>query len=373
MENGAAMIATRWAVRAIRALTALGAALGAAIVVTLVAPPAAAAAPAADVVIVWAPEHDTAPLAAAARDAGAALIDRSPRAVPGEPPDAAIRRGIETYEALQLERAWAIFEEVRAALDRTGAAGASPGRLSDLFLYRGAIRTQRGEPEGAWEELVAAMVVAPARVLDPARFPPRTIEELERARKAATARPRVAVAIEAPADCAIAVDGAGVALRDLALPAGSHWVSAACPGAAPWGARIDVVEPATRVRVAPVPLEPPPEADALVQARAGGASGLVLAEVRGRIATVRRIGLDGRERDRRAVAVAGTAPGALAPVAEALRDVLRPAPRAKWYRSRWVWAAGAAGLATAIVLPLSLALSNDAPSGVTVVGPGALP
>ncbi len=363
------MLATRPVVRAIRAIGAMGAVLAAAVA----GAPAAAAAPAADVVIVWAPEHDTAPLAAAARDAGAALIDRTPRAVPAEPPDAAIRRGIESYEALQLDRAWAIFEEVRAALDRTGAASASPGRLSDLFLYRGAIRTQRGDPEGAWEELVAAMVVAPARVLDPARFPPRTLEELERARKAATARPRVAVAIEAPADCAIAVDGAGVALRELALPAGSHWVSAACPGAAPWGARIDAVEPATRVRVAPVPLEPPPEADALVQARAGGASGLVLAEVRGRIATLRRIGLDGRERDRRTVAVAGPAPGALAPVAEALRDVLRPAPRTKWYRSRWVWAAGAAGLATAIVLPLALALSDDAPGGLTVVGPGALP
>ena len=357
--------------------------LGAIGAIFAAAAPIAAAAPAADVVIVWAPDHDLAPLAAAARDAGAALIDRSPRAAqPAEPLDAAIRRGIERYEALQLDRAWAIFEEVRASLDRTGAAAVTPARLSDLFIYRGAIRTQRADPDGAWEELVTAMAVAPARVLDPARFPPRTIEELERARRAATARPRDALAIEAPAGCAIAVDGApaaapapppGAALRELPVPAGSHWVSAACPGAAPWGARVDAIEPATRVRVAPALLEPPPEADALVQARAGGASGLVIAEVRGRLATLRRLGLDGRERDRRTVAVAGPSRDALVPVAEALRHVLRPAPRARWHQSRWVWAAGAAGLATAIVLPLALVLSNDAPRGVTIVGPGALP
>jgi hypothetical protein len=359
-ENGAAMIATR-------------SVLGGICAILTAAAPVASAAPAADVVIVWAPDHDVAPLAAAARDAGAALIDRSPRATrPAEPPDAVIRRGIESYEALQLDRAWAIFEEARAALDRTGGAAATSARISDLFLYRGAIRTQRADSDGAWEELVAAMVVAPARVLDPARFPPRTIEELERARRAAAARPRVAITIEAPADCAITVDGVGAALRELPLPAGAHWISAACPGAAPWGARIDAVEPATHVRVAPAPLEPPPEADALVQARTGGASGVVLAEVRGRFATLRRLSLDGRERDRRTVAIAGPSRDALVPLAEALRDVLRPAPRAKWYRSRWVWAAGAAGLATAIVLPLALALSNDAPRGVTVVGPGAL-
>ncbi len=355
------MIATRAVLGAIGALVAAAAR-------------PAPAAPAADVVIVWAPGHDVAPLAAAAREAGAALIDRSPRAAPAaDPPDAAIRRGIESYEALQLDRAWAIFEEVRAALDRTGAAAATPARISDLFVYRGAIRTQRGDPDGAWEELVSAMTVAPARVLDPARFPPRTIEELERARREVTARPRVAVAIEAPADCAVTVDGAGAPAGELSLLPGPHWVSAACPGAAPWGARIDAIGPATRVRVAPAPLEPPPEADALVQARAGGASGLVLAEVRGRLATVRRLGLDGRERDRRTVAIAGSAPDALAPLAEAVRDLLRPAPRPKWYRSRWVWAAGAAGLATAIVLPIALVLANDTPRGVSVAGPGALP
>ena len=150
-------------------------------------------------------------------------------------------------------------------------------------------------------------------------------------------------------------------------------MSAACPGAAPWGARVDVAEPAARVRVAAAPLEPPPEDEALMQARTAGARGLVIAEVRGGVATLRSLGLDGRERDRRTVAVGAPAADALAPAAGALRGLLQPRAPEKWYRSRWVWAAGAAALATAIVLPLAAALSNDAPRGVTVVGPGALP
>jgi hypothetical protein len=217
------------------------------------------------------------------------------------------------------------------------------------------------------------MTVAPARVLDPARFAPRTIEELERARKAALARPRVAVAIDAPAGCAIAIDGAAATAREVELPAGPHWVSAACPGLARWGARVEVVEPASRVRVTAAPLEPPPEAEALVQARSAGARGLVIAEVRGGVATLRSLGLDGRERDRRTVVVGAPATNALAPLADSLRTLLRPRTSEKWYRSRWVWAAGAAALATAIVLPLAAALSDNAPRGVTVVGPGALP
>ena len=104
------MIATRSILGAIGAIGALLAA----------AAPPAAGAPAADVVVVWAPDHDVAPLAAAAREAGAALIDRSPRAAAPESPDAAIRRGIESYDALQLDR--------RVGDLRRGARGDRPHR-----------------------------------------------------------------------------------------------------------------------------------------------------------------------------------------------------------------------------------------------------
>ncbi|MGN6109357.1 MAG: hypothetical protein ACTHU0_29890, partial [Kofleriaceae bacterium] len=324
-------------------------------------------------IVVWAPDHDVTPIAAAARELGAALIDRSPATSAGPSIDASIERAIEAYDALQLDAAWTTLEEARRSLDHGGHLAISNARLSDLFVYRGLIRTQRADAEGAWEELAAAIAVAPARVLDPARFSPRTIEEVERTRKVVTARPRAALSIEAPPDCAIELDGAAAPSRELAVIAGSHWVSAACAGAAPWSARIDVADPGARLRVTPAPLEPPTDAEVLVQARTAAARGVVVAEVRGAIATVRWFGLDGRERDRRSVAVASHARGALEPVADAMRALLRPRPTERWYQSRWVWAAGAAGLVAAIFVPLTISLSNTRPSGVDVVGPGRLP
>jgi hypothetical protein len=38
-----------------------------------------------------------------------------------------------------------------------------------------------------------------------------------------------------------------------------------------------------------------------------------------------------------------------------------------------VWAAGAAGIAAAIAIPIAAAIARDEPRGVRVGGPGALP
>ncbi len=336
-------------------------------------PRTAAAAPAADVIVVWAPAHDVAPLAAVARDLGAALVDRSPPSRVAPSIDAAIQRGIDAFEALQLDAAWSLFEDARRQLDATGGAGVSNARLSDLFVYRGLIRTQREDVDGAWDELVAAMVVAPGRVFDPARFPPRTLLDLERARKAAGAS-QVVVAIEAPPACAIAVDGAAVVGREASLVRGIHWIAASCPGFAPWGVRVDVDERADRVRVGAARLEPPSDAEVVIQGRTAGARGMIVVEVRGTLAVARLLGLDGRERDRRSVTIAVGSPRSLEPLAAAVRDLLQPRPsRARWYRSRWAWAAGGALVAAAIFVPLTLAFSSNEPTGVKVVGPGALP
>jgi hypothetical protein len=356
----------------------------------------ARAAPAADLIVLWAPGHDPAPIAAVARAAGAALVDRSPDLGGGRAPasgaagdlGALVRTGIDRYEALQLEAAWVLLEEARAVADRTGAAAITAAQLADLYVYRGAIRAQRGEPDAGWDELTTALAIAPARAFDPARFSPRTIEQLERARSAVLARPRATLAIEAPLGCGVTVDGTATAAREVLVVPGAHWVSVACPGAAPWGARVEVAAPASsapagaeaavpaaRVRARPVLLAPPAQlaSEALVQARAAGASGLVIAEVRGEIAVVRRLGLDGRERARRAAAIAGRGAGALGGAAAALGELLAPAPRAPWHRARWVWAAGAAGIAAAIAIPIAAAIARDEPRGVRVGGPGALP
>lgn len=327
----------------------------------------AVARPPADAIVVWAPGHDVAPLADVARELGVALVDRSPPLAKAPDTDARIARAIDAYEALQLDTAWTELETARRELDATGGAGVTTARLSDLFVYRSLLRAQRGEVDGAWEELVAATVVAPARVFDPARFPPRTLAELERARKL-VAGSLVAFAIEASTECAVTVDGAPSS-RDVTLARGSHWIHARCPGRAPWGRRVDVSEGVARVRVDAAPLVPPTATDLLVQARAAGTRGIVVVEVHGTVAHARVLGLDGVERDRRTASIQRS----LAPASGLVRALLAPRPESRWYRSRWVWAAGGALAVALVLIPVMVIAADDPPTGVRVTGPGELP
>lgn len=321
----------------------------------------AAAAPAAELVVVWAPGHDVKPVANVARIAGAAVIDRSP--TPPKPAGipAILGRGIEGYDKLRYDDAWQALEEALAAVDRTGAEGLTAAQLSDLFVYRGMLRKERGDPT-SFDELTTAIVVDPNRDFDPARFPPHVIEDLDRARTAVTGRPRAALAVDAPAGCTIAIDGATV---DVLVPriTGTHWVRVTCPDHAPWGSRVELTAPSTTIVARPVRLSPPSDTELLIQARTSGGNAVVVAEVRGEIATARMIGIDGRERDRRTVTVRGD----LAPLAAAVRALLRPPERGRWYRSRWAWAAGAAILAAAIAIPLTAAAARDsAPASTSI-------
>jgi hypothetical protein len=332
-------------------------------------PHRAVAAPAADVIVVWAPGHDIAPIAAVARERGIALVDRSPpRDVPAAI-DATIQRGIDAYDALKLDAAWTQFEDARRALDATGGAGVTNTRLSDLFVYRALLRMQQGHADAAWEELLAATIVAPARVFDPARFPPRTLADLDRAR-AATLPTQVAVAIDAPPACAIVIDGTATTARDQPLLRGNHWIAARCPAAAPWGRRIEITEANARVRIVPEPIVAPTETELLVQARTAGSRGLVVVEVRGTLASVRLLGIDGRERERRSATLGNRG---LVPVATLVGDILAPRREAKWYQSRWAWAAGGALAFAALLIPIVLVLDDSQATGVKVGGPGELP
>ena len=331
-------------------------------------PSRAAAAPDASLIVVWAPDLDVAPIAAVARRHRAAMIDRSPTTITPAI-DVTIQRGIDAYESLQLDSAWSHFEEARRQLDATGGAGVTNARLSDLFVYRGLLRTQQGNADAAWEELVAAMIVAPARVFDPARFSPRTLADLERARGAATTR--VTLVIDAPSTCAITLDGISTTAHEASILRGVHWLHARCPGAAPWGRRIEVAETTARVTITPAPLSPPSETDLRVQARTAG--GLVVVEVRGTIGVVRLLGLDGNERDRRSTTIVERSPRALSPVATIVGELLAPRTRPKWYQSRWAWAAGGALALAAVLIPIAIVVSDDQPTGVSVRGPGDLP
>lgn len=329
------------------------------------APGMALATPAADVVVVWAPGHDVRPVAQAAREAGAAIVDRSPPAPTTAAIPAIIARGVEGYDKLRYADAWTALEEAREAVDRTGAEGVSAAQLSDLFLYRGLLRTQRSDPT-AFDELATAIVIDPNRALDAARFAPDVIENVERARTAVSGRPRATLTVDAPAGCMISIDGSKV---EPAAPrvTGTHWVRVTCADHAPWGTRVDVIAPSTSVVARPTPYAVPADAELLIQARAAGVNGLVAAEVRGNVATARLIGIDGRERDRRTVAIQNS----LEPLAEAVRVLLRPTAKPHWYQSRWAWAGAAALIAAAIVIPITAAATRDtAPASATIRFPG---
>src|SRR5262245_55826853 len=323
-------------------------------------PVAALAAPAADVVVVWAPGANIAPVEVAAREAGAVAVDRSPAPHAHDSVAPLVRAGIDAYEALKFEEAWAALDTARERADRTGAAGLTASQLSDLFIYRALVRIQRGDPTVAWDGLRTALIADPSRTLDPARFPPRVIAEHERARAAIAERAKATLTVDAPG-CAVSIDGA--AASDAPRVTGSHWVRAVCPGKDDWGARVDLTASGMKLTAqnqAPKPLDVDAE---LVQARVAGQRALIVAEVHDHLATVRVVGADGRERERRSVAVAGD----LAPVAGAVRALLRPEKPAPWYQSRWAYAGGAAAIAAAIAIPLTFLIAhNTTPTSLTV-------
>lgn len=327
----------------------------------------AGAAPAADVVVVWAPGAKIAPIAAAARAHGAAVIDRSPAPPAAIETAKILQRGIDAYDALRYDEARSALDQARDLVDRTGAAGLSTAQLSDLFLYRGLVRVQLGDETGAWDELTTSVVVDPARALDPGRFPPKIVELFQRAKDQATHDKASAdLELDAPTGCTAFVDGVATSGKAHAI-AGSHWVRVDCSDRTPWGQRVDLPNIGLHLRADPLPYAPPSEAELLVQARVAGARAIVVAEVHGNIATARVLGLDGREKDRRSVTIAGD----LAPLAAAVGELLTPAPHTPWYQSKWAWAGGAAAIAAIVLVPITAAIaggSNPTTFGVHFKG-----
>jgi hypothetical protein len=283
------------------------------------------------------------------------VIDRSPAANPVPATAGMLERGIEAYDALRFEEAWETLDEARALADRTGAAGLTQAQLADLFLYRGLVKIQLGDLNAYWDELVTSVTIDPVRVLDPARFPPRVTSELARVHQALQDRKRATLAVDAPSGCTALLDGAAAsATASAQLLVGSHWAYVTCSDRVPWGTRVELAGDQLVVARNPV-LAPPTDDEILIQARTVGATAFVAVEIRSGVGTARMVGVDGRERDRRTVAVTGD----LAPVAEAVRELLSPVARPHWYESRWAWAAGAAALAAAILIPVTARVAQS--------------
>ena len=171
--------------------------------------------------------------------------------------------------------------------------------------------------------------------------------------------PRASLAIDAPPGCTVEVDG-GEPPTTVTI-AGPHWVRATCPERAPWGERVVVAAPSTNVVAQPAVIAPPSDVDLLVQARSAGARAMIVAEAHGGTGVARLIGADGHERDRRTVVLAA---GDLGPLAHAVSELLVPPVVVEhhWYKSRWAWAAGAAALAAAILVPTTAVLARGSSS-----------
>lgn len=322
--------------------------------VAAVAPAPVAAAPAADVVVVWSAQPRPAligRLSDAARGRGAALVDRSPAATPPAEAAAALAAGIAAYDELRFDDASAALERAMTACDRSGADGLERDQLADLLLYRGLTHIQR-EETGAWDELVAAVRIDGARVLDPARFPPRAIEQLARARDLVAAGPRARLEVAAPAGCAVVIDGVTAADGAVAVAHGDHWVRAACPGHRPWGRRVTVDRDPVRIEATPAPIGPPGDDDALIQGRVSGARAVIELRLTGGVARLRRLAVDGRELDRVSLVLADDGTGDEAVVAALTSMLHEREVRARWYRSRWAWAAAGATAVAAVLVPI---------------------
>lgn len=335
-------------------------------------PAASDAAPAAEVVMVWSPGAPIAPIEVVAHRRGAAVIDRSPAAQPSAETAQFLQRGIAAYEAIQLDAAQAALDQARDLAEKTGAQGLTRAQLSDLFLYRGLVRAARGDETTAWDELVTALVIHPTRSLDPTQYAPKIQNLVKRVRDdVLQKRPQAKISVDAPDGCAVYIDGelvAGPVLRST----GPHFARVTCADHEPWASRVDLTTLDSHITASPKPYQPPSDTDLLVQARSAGARAILFVEVHGRLASVRVIDADGSERERRAATVTH---GDLTAVAAVVDDLLTPAvvAHAPWYQSRWTWAAAAAVITTAIVVPITAAIASDTGAASWTVRVKALP
>ncbi|RMH43885.1 MAG: hypothetical protein D6689_03935 [Deltaproteobacteria bacterium] len=310
-------------------------------------------------------------------------MDRSPPAPP--PPRAGhyLARGIDAYHRLEYETALAQLDAGLAEAARTGALGLAPSELSDLLLYRALVRTEQGDAARAWDDMVGAAVIDPTRRLDPARFPPRAADAFARAVAAVTAGEPIALRVQVPSGCDVAVDARSVAPGvDVEVFAGEHYVRAACPGAIPFGAVVSVARSPHVVTPAIVPIAPPDARDVAAWVRRRGGESFIYAVASRSVdlpATVALRLVDATTaRERGAVIVA--AAGDVGAAAQRLIDrVVRPPapivkvvppPPAPWYRRPWVWGIAGAAVATAVLVPL---LSDTGPSDRFDVAPEVRP
>lgn len=310
-------------------------------------------------------------LRALATERGTAVVDVSPAPPPVISLDRYLARGIEAYEALRPEEAFAELDQGIVAAARRGGLGLGRTGLSDLHIYRGLVLTQLGDSVRAWDDFVRAAVIDPTRRLDPVRFPPRAVETFTRAVDA-VAPDHGSLLVRVPGDCALTIDGRdGAAGEAMPMARGDHYVAIECPQAAPYGRVVTVVSDPTEIEPAIERRRPPTDAELVAAARERRAPAVigVLVEGRGRerVITLRLLDASsGKPRMQLLVSAPPDAPvndRVTAAVERLVRewsgpvamvpDTRTPAPT-RWYRRPWVWGVAGAAVTAAILAPLAL-------------------
>lgn len=309
---------------------------------------------------------------ALARRRGAAAVREMPGRPSDEPLTAALARAMSLERSLDFKGAIAAFDEVERDAAARGGGTLSEGELTDLYAHRAGAHSALGDDAEAWNDLVEAAALAPARALDPARFPPRLIEASRRARESLPA-PGTLVVVAQPSDAVVIVDGQlyGRGRVEVPRPPGRHFVRAERAG---FVAAARVVESGAGTTEVRLTLAAAPSPSAAELARRGAlaeATRTVGGYVSGgthAAVTLVLVDRSGRTLGKSSLPVdADLTSGALAAAVDGLvGDGDRGAiiePARPWYRRAFVW--GIAGAVTAAALGVGLGVGlSQRESGV---------
>ena len=317
------------------------------------------------VAVYWEPPGRP-PLGAEARAAfvetmqrqGARVIDAVATAPKASPLAPALEAAKDAYARFAFPDAIARLDELQRLADARGGGELGGRQLSEIFLYRGLARLETAGAEAAWDDLVRAARLDPARVLDPARFPPRAASAFSRAVAEATAVPRAQLVVDAPAGAVVRVDGESAAGGAVTL--GPHFVSVTALGYEPWAGVVSVAS-AREHFPAPLRAYQAPEGDRLL-ALAGAPvparlvlGALAIAPTGWRF-TVSAVALpEGK-------VMTDSTPLREVPTryaVQALVQAVAPGPAAAGTRARWTTWAVAGGVVVLVSVVTTLLLTRD--------------
>ena len=112
---------------------------------------------------------------AAARRGASGVVDAVEPAPRDPPLGPALQAALADYAAFHFTEALAKLDELARLADARGGGDLDARQLSEIYLYRALARLEVGPADAAWDDLVRAARLDPARVIDPARFTPRAV------------------------------------------------------------------------------------------------------------------------------------------------------------------------------------------------------